>query len=204
MECPRFSWSSICHFLRYGYYLNLRVLAQKARSRPCEDSRTFHSQRRNVPVKTTKRITAFTMLKFHVLYTEYDEWHWTAYAYVDTKHDDNDGNNINEGENAAGCSQDEIDEDPIACGGHASHLPIWRPRQYFLKAFEARIQEPKREWDELVHLLEVDITKHVCSNVSISENLYKMWSQVLKLMPCRTIHLHITISLAVSRKDLTR
>jgi hypothetical protein len=134
----------------------------------------------------------------------YDEWHWTAYAFVDTEHDDDDGNNTNESENAAVCSQEEIDEDPIACGAHASHLPIWRPRQYFLKAFEARIQEPKREWDELVHLLEVDITECVCSNVLISEYLYKMWSQVWKLMPCRTIHLHVMIPLVVPRKDLTR
>jgi len=94
----------------------------------------------------------------------HDEWHYTVYAFKDTEHDENDDvDGTNRGENDALYTKDEIDEDPLASRVDASHFPIWRPRQYFLRAFEARIQEPRREWDELVQQLVVDITEYVCS-----------------------------------------
>jgi hypothetical protein len=59
-------------------------------------------------------------------------------------------------------TQEEIDEDPLAKWVDASRNPIWRPRQYFLRAFEAQLEEPRQEWDKLVRRLEVDITEYVC------------------------------------------
>jgi hypothetical protein len=90
-----------------------------------------------------------------------DEWQWTAYSFVDTEHDD-DADITIDGEIG---SQHEIDEDPITCDVQAGCFPIWRPRQYFLKAFAARMQEPRREWDDLVHQLVVDITECVSENL---------------------------------------
>ena len=90
-----------------------------------------------------------------------DEWQWTAYSFVDTEHDDDSDITI-DGEIG---SQHEIDEDPIICDVQASRFPIWRPRQYFLKAFAARMQEPRREWDDLIHQLAVDITECVSKNL---------------------------------------
>jgi hypothetical protein len=96
----------------------------------------------------------------------HDEWHYTVYAFKDTEYDENDDvDSTKPGEKDALCTQEEIDEDPLASRVDASRFPIWRPRQYFLRAFEAQIQEPRREWDELIHQLVVDITEYVCTQM---------------------------------------
>lgn len=93
----------------------------------------------------------------------FDEWHWIAYAFEDTLHDlDNDDrvddNGASDADGGTFCQQ--INEDPIARGLDADK-PIWRPRQYFLKAFEIQIQTVLDEWDGLVHTLEVDRSEYV-------------------------------------------
>jgi hypothetical protein len=120
-----------------------------------------------------------------------DEWQWTAYAFVDTKHDgdeDGNGNDIYDSENEVDCFQQEIDEDPIA--SVRARQPIWRPRQYFLKAFETRVQEPRREWDELVHRLVVDIREYVCLKYL---NLKRYRAQVCKLNSSRNVHIYLQV-----------
>jgi hypothetical protein len=93
-----------------------------------------------------------------------DEWQWVVYAFVDTEHKEvedwidggDDRDNWPDVEFSKG-----IIEDPIACGQHAP-LPIWQPRQYFLKVFEIRIKEVRQEWDQVVHKLVVDTSIYVC------------------------------------------
>jgi hypothetical protein len=51
-------------------------------------------------------------------------------------------------------------EDPIACGLDANK-PIWRPREYFIKALEIRIKKVREEWDELVYMLQLDRNENV-------------------------------------------
>jgi hypothetical protein len=93
----------------------------------------------------------------------HDEWNYTVYAFKDTGHDENDDvDSASHGQNDALCNQEEIDEDPLADWVDASRLPIWRPRQYFLRAFEVRLRPLKREWDELVDQLLVDVREYVC------------------------------------------
>jgi len=110
-----------------------------------------------------------------------DEWQWTACAFLDEAH--RSGNLYDYGETRDGDGKDgegeedeengedetavldekpvDVDEDPIATGLYAS-IPIWRPRQYFVFAFEVNIRETSLEWRELVHKLEYDINASVC------------------------------------------
>lgn len=87
----------------------------------------------------------------------YDEWQWTACAFIDTEHDSGDlyNSQSNQGDN-----NEETNEDPIATGLDATK-PIWRPRQYFAKTFETNIEEVSQEWHQLVHKMEVDIIAYV-------------------------------------------
>lgn len=85
-----------------------------------------------------------------------DDWQWVAYAFVDTEHD-NDGDDLAD----KATSFEGLNEDPIACGLDAS-LPIWKPRQYFLKVFEIRAKQTRKEWDQLVRKLVLDISEYVC------------------------------------------
>jgi hypothetical protein len=94
----------------------------------------------------------------------FDEWQWTTWAFEDTEHDAEESTGVDDGPGPAAAEPvfcPTINEDPIACGLDAN-MPIWRPRQYFLKAFEIRIQKVRDEWDELVHRLEVDKREYVC------------------------------------------
>ncbi len=84
--------------------------------------------------------------------------------FEDTQHDsDYDDDEVaNDRELDKDAATRAIDEeDPILCRP-AVLKPIWRPRQYFLKAFETRIRKHREEWDELVHRLEVDRKEYVC------------------------------------------
>jgi len=99
----------------------------------------------------------------------HDEWQWTACAFLDTEHDSGDLYDFQsdddgiDGENS-GCGvilAQKLDEDPIVTGLNSSK-PIWRPRQYFAKAFEVNIEEVSQEWHQLVHKMEVDIIAYVC------------------------------------------
>jgi hypothetical protein len=99
----------------------------------------------------------------------FDEWQWVTYAFEDTEHnkaEDYEGGDIEVGVDDGEVSGDEamfcqeINEDPIT-RGHDANRPIWRPRQYFLKAFEVRIKVVREEWDDLVDKLEVDRTEYV-------------------------------------------
>jgi len=82
---------------------------------------------------------------------------------VDTQHDSDhdDGEVANDHELDDDAATRGIDEDPILCRP-ATLKPIWRPRQYFLKAFEMKARECWEEWDELVHRLEADRKEYVC------------------------------------------
>jgi len=85
-----------------------------------------------------------------------DDWQWVTYAFVDTEHDDNGDDSADKATSSEG-----INEDPITCGLDAN-LPIWKPRQYFLKVFEIRAKQIRQEWDQLVRKLVLDISEYVC------------------------------------------
>jgi hypothetical protein len=85
-----------------------------------------------------------------------DDSNWVAYAFVDTKHDDDGDDSADKA-----TSSEELNEDPIACGLDA-RLPIWKPRQYFLKVFEIRAKQARQEWDRLIRKLVLDIEEYVC------------------------------------------
>jgi hypothetical protein len=90
-----------------------------------------------------------------------DEWQWIVYAFVDTKHNDGDGDGNGDDSVDKATSSKGLSEDPITCGLDTS-LPIWKPRQYFLKAFEIRAKEVRQEWDQLIRRLVLDISEYVC------------------------------------------
>jgi len=96
----------------------------------------------------------------------FDEWQYVVWVFEDSQHDlveDEDNRILGaelDGDSAMSC--EEADEDPII-RGHDAHKVIWRPRQYFLKAFEMHIREFWEEWSALVDKLEVDRQEYVGS-----------------------------------------
>jgi hypothetical protein len=89
---------------------------------------------------------------FSCVVTGSDEWRWVAYGFVDTEidgvlHDS---------------SEDDLNFDQIASGGVKASPPIWRPRDYWLKVFEIRIEQVRMQWEYLIHKVELGIRRYVC------------------------------------------
>lgn len=56
-----------------------------------------------------------------------------------------------------------IHEDPIVSDGTVdANLPIWDPREYFLRVFKARMSQIVRYWELLVWYIEPIIICYVC------------------------------------------
>jgi hypothetical protein len=95
----------------------------------------------------------------------FDEWHWIAYAFEDTRHEndleDDDDEVVDRQLDSSIVTFGEEDEDPILHLLDSGEKPIWKPRQYFLKAFEVQVRKFRVEWNALVHKLEDDRSEYV-------------------------------------------
>jgi hypothetical protein len=81
-----------------------------------------------------------------------DDRQWTCYCFEKGELGDNPHNYTEVG----GCSFD-----PIAAAELDANNPIWRPREYFLKAFQIQIQEIEEEWRYLISKVESSIQQYV-------------------------------------------
>jgi len=91
----------------------------------------------------------------------FDEWQWSAYAFEDTKHENYELDEVIDRQLDSEIIFDDDDEDPIALLLDYNKRPIWKPREYFLKAFENQIRRFCAEWNALVCKLEEDRTEYV-------------------------------------------
>lgn len=83
--------------------------------------------------------------------TGYDDWRWDGYGFVDTEVDGI----------LADSFEEDLLHDQIAAGELQSDYPIQKPRDYWIKIFEIRIRYVKRNWDYLVHKLELGVNRYV-------------------------------------------
>ena len=70
-----------------------------------------------------------------------------GYAFVDTEID----GILHES------SEEDLNFDQIASGGLEANTPIWRPRDYWLRVFEIRIEQVRMEWEYLIHKVELGV-----------------------------------------------
>ena len=80
-----------------------------------------------------------------------DDWRWVGYGFVDTEIDGF----------LADLSEDDLSFDQIAAGELEANIPIWRPRDYWLKVFEIRIEQVRKEWEYLIHKVELSVNQYV-------------------------------------------
>lgn len=90
-----------------------------------------------------------------------DDWRWVSYAFVDT---DFDGDEF--GDTVMSSEGLHWDRDPITAGNLDANTPIWKPREYFLRVFEIRIIQVRKEWDLLVRKVELGIDRYVSCHTS--------------------------------------
>jgi hypothetical protein len=80
-----------------------------------------------------------------------DDWRWVGYGFVDTEIDGF----------LTDLSKDDLSFDIIAAGELEANIPIWKPRDYWLKLFEIRIEQVRREWEYLIHKVELSVNRYV-------------------------------------------
>jgi hypothetical protein len=82
-----------------------------------------------------------------------DDWRWVGYGFVDTEIDGF----------LTDLSKDDLSFDQIAAGKLEANIPIWKPRDYWLKVFEIRIEQVRQEWEYLIHKVELSVNQYVRS-----------------------------------------
>jgi hypothetical protein len=80
-----------------------------------------------------------------------DHWRWVGYGFVDAEIDGI----------LAESSDEDLLRDQIAAGELEANLPIWRPREYWIRVFEIRSDYVRNQWDYLIHKLELGINQYV-------------------------------------------
>jgi hypothetical protein len=80
-----------------------------------------------------------------------DDWRWVGYGFVDAEIDGS----------LTDLSEVDLGFDIIAAGELKADVPIWWPRDYWLKLFEIRIEQVRKEWEYLIHKLELGVNQYV-------------------------------------------
>lgn len=92
-----------------------------------------------------------------VAVTGIDDSVWVAYGFVDTYFGSEE-------------SVDRYDQwkgrrlgrpDPLAAGQIDANSPIWTPREYFIRVFEIRINQVRREWYFIIDVVENEVKQYV-------------------------------------------
>ena len=91
-----------------------------------------------------------------------DEWRWVAYCFVDTYFDAAEEAK----ESVLSYHEDSLaDEgmraDPFTFGITNADNPIQKPKEYFLMVFRIRIDQVKREWQQVVAKVQQSIREYV-------------------------------------------
>ncbi|TVY59342.1 hypothetical protein LCER1_G000736 [Lachnellula cervina] len=91
---------------------------------------------------------------FSCVITGSDEWRWVGYSFVDAEID----GFLHES------SEEDLSFDPIASGRLEANLPIWRPREYWLRVFEIRIEQVRIELEYLIYKVDAGFYRCVKDN----------------------------------------
>ncbi|KAF1998070.1 hypothetical protein P154DRAFT_267602 [Amniculicola lignicola CBS 123094] len=88
-----------------------------------------------------------------------DHTRWTGYAFVDTHF--NNASDLEDTEDEE--FEDELMQDPIASDGEGievdSNMPVWAPREYWLRNLDFRSKQVLQEWTFLARSVEVSVLK---------------------------------------------
>jgi hypothetical protein len=90
-----------------------------------------------------------------------DEWRWVAYCFVDTYFDaDEEGKETVLSYHEDSLGGEGIRADPFTFGITSADTPIQKPREYFLMVFGIRLNQVKREWQQVVEKMYQSIREY--------------------------------------------
>jgi hypothetical protein len=105
----------------------------------------------NLRPKEPMEVWGIQEVQFSFVVAGSDHWRWVGYGFVDAEIDGI----------LADSFGDDLLLDQIAAGELEARLPIWTPREYWIRVFEIRIGVVRNHWDHLVHNLELSVKDYV-------------------------------------------
>jgi len=91
-----------------------------------------------------------------------DEWRWVAYCFVDTYFDaPEEAKETVLSYHLDSVADEGVRMDPFTYGIVKADEPIQKPKEYFLMVFRIRINQVKREWQQLVAKVQQSIREYV-------------------------------------------
>jgi hypothetical protein len=86
------------------------------------------------------------------LVTGLDDFAWVAYVFQDSYYQNPDDSASVESSQYHEY-HDDPRMDPLCAGKYPSDRPIWLPREYFLRVYDVRVEQARKEWSNTVHTL---------------------------------------------------
>lgn len=91
-----------------------------------------------------------------------DEWRWVAYCFVDTYFDaDEEAKETVQSYHEDSLVTEGMRADPLTFGVTNADDPIQNPKAYFLMVFQIRINQVKREWQNVVAKVQQSVREYV-------------------------------------------
>lgn len=90
-----------------------------------------------------------------------DEYRWVAYCFVDTYFDTGESKETVQSYHEDSLAEEGMFTDPLTLGERDADDPMHSPREYFLEVFRVRIDQVKREWEQVVANVQENIRKYV-------------------------------------------
>ncbi|KAK0649648.1 hypothetical protein B0T16DRAFT_457041 [Cercophora newfieldiana] len=140
--------------------------------------------------------------------TGFDEGSWVGLAFVDTYYrGDDDRESVeyyaDQNSEAEARMENPFLMDPLTGGRVDANAPIWKPREYFLRLLECRIDQVRREWHNVVSRL-LQITEpythdylHLASDLSPSHT--KSYDERVQIFSSQTIRFMQQVTTLLSK-----
>jgi hypothetical protein len=92
-----------------------------------------------------------------------DDWRWIGYGFVDAEVDGLLADSLD-----ADSLELDMRFDQLAAREMEASFPIWRPRDYWIRVFEIRIEQITQEYEYLIHQLELAVNQYVRYRAPVS------------------------------------
>ncbi|ORY01190.1 hypothetical protein BCR34DRAFT_592345 [Clohesyomyces aquaticus] len=101
-----------------------------------------------------------------------DHHRWACYCFADTDIGSacpDDQSHEDEQEETDAAEEEEMKEDPVVSDGQGDEvpeadMPVWDPRDYFLRVVDVRMKQILREWENVVHVVDEGVEDWIAAH----------------------------------------
>lgn len=126
-------------------------LDDKAKEKPDRGWTDASFLKLDIQPSEPKEVWSLQEAQISCVITGTDNWRWIGYGFVDAEVDGL----------LADSSDSDLKFDQIGSGEMDARVPIWGPRDYWIRVFEIRSKQVRNEYEYLLYKLECAVNKYV-------------------------------------------